>query len=153
MTGQKISVRVTFVSAKRGSNPNPRIESPIDITQHLSNIKIKDFVKLNNQIGILVEDVEYELYFHKDTTHKYEFDESLFPNGDIYGVHELWDIHNGNKKMTAKKLVALETESNFAKSVRTLAVKLYKRSGQNNRLKKLDGYIFDLCVLLVNEKI
>ena len=141
MTGQKISVRVTFVSAKRGSNPYPRIESPIDITEHLCDIKIKDFVELKNQIGILVDDTDYQLYFHKDTAHKYEFDESSFPNGAIYGLRELRDINDGNKKMTAKKLVALETASDFEKNVRTSAVKLYKRRGRKNRLKRLDGYI------------
>ena len=65
MTGQKITVRITFVSAKPGINPSPKIESPIDITEHIGDIGVKDFLELKRRIGILVEDTEYELYFHQ----------------------------------------------------------------------------------------
>ena len=89
MTGQNVSVRVTYVSTKRESTPRIYIESPIDITTHVGDIRIKQFEALKRQICILLEEKENGLYLHKDSANKYEFDESSLPNGGIYGLKEM----------------------------------------------------------------
>ena len=101
MTGQSISVRVTFVSTKRVSTPRIYIESPIDITTHVGDIGIKQFEELKRRIRVLVEDKEYDLYFHKDEANKYEFNECSLPNGGIYRLKQMREIEDGNKKITA----------------------------------------------------
>ena len=101
MTGQSISVRVTFVSTKRVSTPRIYIESPIDITTHIGDIGIKQFEELKRRIRVLVEDKEYDLYFHKDEANKYEFNECSLPNGGIYRLKQMREIEDGNKKITA----------------------------------------------------
>ena len=154
MTGQKVTIRVTFVYSKPGGNPCPKIDSPMDITKHVGDIGVKDFDELKRRITILVEDKDYDLYFHKDASHKYTFDESVLPNGGIYGLREAIDDDDERcRKITAKKLVAIKSAAAFEKNIRGTAVKVYKRRGRSNRLRKLDGYIVDLCVVMMKEKL
>ena len=129
MIGQNISVRVTFVSTKRGSTPRIYIELPINITTHVGDIGIKQFEEFKRRICILVEEKEYGLYFHKDSANKYEFDESSLPNGGIYGLKQMREIEDGNKKITEKGLTPIKTQTDFEKNVRSSAIKLYKRRG------------------------
>ena len=93
-----------------------------------------------------MEDQEHQLYFNKDTANKYEFDEYSLPNGGIYGLGELRDINDGNKRITAKILVVIETVADFENNVRTTAVKFVKEEGGEAELGRLMG-ILSICTL------
>ena len=106
MPGPKINVRVTFVSVKAGSSPPVKIENSVDITQHLPSIGLKDFDTLRDMLEEIVANSDFELFFHKDTTSTYSFDEAALPNGAIYGLKEKRKEGDYSKKITAVKVRA-----------------------------------------------
>ena len=84
-----VYVRATFISTKAGSNPSMCIDSPVDISDLLGDIRSNQYEKLKSQISSVVDDPKSSLFFHKDSLHKYKFDESSLQNGAVYGMKDM----------------------------------------------------------------
>ena len=147
-------VSATFVSTKPGTAPPINIESPVDLNHHIGAITSKDFQLLKEKIKSLVEDQKSGLYFHQDAKNKYVFDESGLPHGGIYGLrNRRKDDEDKSKKVTASKLVPIETGVEFEKHLRAVSEINYMRRGRRNTIKKIRNFSVELCIVLVREKV
>lgn len=79
------------------------MESPVDITKHIGDIRSKDHDELNSRLVYIVEVTKYKMYSHKDNAHKYRCDGTALHNGTIYGMSKKWESSRGD---TSKNLVA-----------------------------------------------
>jgi len=150
----RVYVRVTFVSTKVGSKPPINIDSPMDMSEILGDITSNEYDRLKSRLFEIVEESEHQLFFHKDNAHRYKFDESALQKGAVYGMKDRRkkDGSEANRKLTARNLVAIESASEFQKHLENVSEVAYQRRGRNNRLKKVDSYRVDLCVVLIREK-
>ena len=148
-----VFVSVTFVSTKAGNKPSISIDSPVDISEHLGDIRSNEFDQLKAKLGTIVEDPECELYFHKDSVHRYRLDESALPNGAVYGMKDRRKSGSeASTKLTASKLIPIQSASEFQKHLEDVSDVVYEKGGRRNRLQKVVAYKVELCVVLVREK-
>ena len=96
---------------------------------------------MKEKIKSLVEDQKSGLYFHQDAKNKYKFDESGIPHGGIYGLrNRIKDDEDKIKKVTASKLVPIETGVEFKKHLRAVSEINYMRRGWRNTIKKFGTF-------------
>ena len=110
-----VKVYATFVFAKNGNSPSVFIENPSDISEHLGEILPSGFNVLKDRLTSVVDDSEYNLFFHHDKSHVYSFDESNLQHGAIYGRNEARKHYNEdqNSKTAASKLISLRDANDF----------------------------------------
>ena len=156
MPRPRVYVKATFVSTQQGSKPPVCIDSPVDLSEHISDInKSNGYHRLKSKLVEIMDDTVYEMFWHRDSFHRYTFDELVLQNGAIYGLKERRSS-NGNdagKKLTARYLVPLETSSDFQKHLEDVAEVFCQRCGRGNRLKQVGGYKVELYVVLIREKV
>ena len=94
----------------------------------------------------MVDNQGANLFFHQDKEHIYKFDESSLASGGLYGLlrKRKGDL---NKKITRSKLVPLQTVVNFRDHVRRIGDIVYQRRGRSNRVKKINHYVVELCII------
>ena len=138
-----VKVYATFVFAKNGNSPSVFIENPSDISEHLGEILPSGFNVLKDRLTSVVDDSEYDLFFHHDKSHVYSFDESNLQHGAIYGRNEARRHYNKdrNSKITASKLIPLRDANEFEDHIYDVADICD------------EGYAIDICVIINKEKV
>ena len=149
-----MNFHATFVSTKPGTNPSIKIESPIDLTTYIGTIGSKEFEEFKERIKGLVESANGGLYFHQDEANTYRFDESGLPHGGVYGLRQRRkEDEDKTRKVTASKLVPLQTSKEFEKHLREVSDITYMRRGRRNTLRKIRSYTVEVCIVLIREKV
>ena len=99
-----------------------------------------------------MRDTEYKLFFHKDSSYAYRFDETTLPNGAIYGMKakRAGDTDRATK-LTARNLTAIQSAADFEKHVHEVGEVVKKRRGR--RMTPVELYTVELCVVLIREKV
>ena len=117
MTHPRVHVSVTFVTTKVGSKPIIYIDSPIDLSERVGDIRSNKYDQLKSKMVNIVEDTKSNLFFHKDTTHRCMLDESALQDGVVYGLKERQSNDGGDasKKVTARNSVPIQSASDFKK--------------------------------------
>ena len=109
---------------------------------------------MKDRLESIVDDTEQGLFFHKDSHHKYTLDESSLQNGAIYGLKQRRKSDsNLASKTTAGKLKPIGSDAEFESHIHDVAEVVYQRCGRRNRLKRVNAYIVELCVVLIREKV
>lgn len=149
-----VNISVTFVFTKLGNTPAICIDSPINVLEHLGETKSNKYVKLKSQLTCIVDDPDGVLFFHKDSGHKYTFDDSMIQNGAIYGlkVRLKSDGNGALKKVTENKLVPVQLATEFQKYREDISEVIYEKRDRRNWLKRMFAYSVKICVVLVKEK-
>ena len=146
----KVHISVTFVPVKNTSKPGLMIQNPTDITNLIGKFELKKFDQLKDALREIIDDCTYGLFFHHDDRHIYNFDERPFQNGAIYGrMQEKVQGEVAGTKITASRLVPLQTKTIFETHVKEIGEAIYKRGNR----KRIDYYKVELCVLVVKEKL
>ena len=101
----------------------------------------------------LVANEEFGMFFHKDKSHMYRFDESSLQKSAVYGMKDMRKNGDGDKKLTASKLEPLQSSSRFQQHLQDVSEVVYQRRGRGNRLMKVVAYKLELCIVLVKEKV
>ena len=154
MNGQPVNLFATFVSTKPGMNPSIKIESPTNLTTNIGTVGSRDFEELKERLKRLVESENCGLYFHQDASHTYRFDESGLQHGGVYGLRQRRkEDEDKTRKVTASKLVPLQTPKEFEKHLREVSEVTYMRRGRRNTLRKIRSYTVELCIVLIREKV
>ena len=155
-----VFISATFVAAKNGSKPSLSIHNPVDLTDSIGTFQPEDFVDLKDAISDIVKDRLYNLWFHKDKNHSYQFDDTAFSEGSIFVMAKKRKEGESDKtKITASRLVSINSPQEFEKHVKTVADTVCRRpskpSRRNNNPTKprVEHYNVQLCVALVKEKV
>ena len=155
----KVHVKVSFVSSKRGVKPSVFIEDPIDLTRAIGEFDIGNFTGLKASLSNVVEDKDFDLFFHHDKNFKYTFEERALENGAIYGRKQKKSKDEEvGAKITAGRLIAIKSSSQFTKHVQDVAEVVLKRPESSRNVKKkknqqTDHYVVELCVVIIKEKV
>ena len=112
-----VFVKATFVSTRAGKSPTVYIERPEDISELLGELTCKGFEQLKEKLTALVDNGDNGLFFHKDNLHIYRFNESALPGGGIYGLKEKRALAGDISKLTASKLVPIQSPLEFERNV------------------------------------
>ena len=107
-----VKVCATFVVVKSGSKPLLYIDDPTDLSEFFGDIYADEFNILKKGIETIVKDSKYNLFFHKDDSHDYTFDESQFQHGAIFGRKSPRPEDETNK-VTASKLSSIRDADQF----------------------------------------
>ena len=144
------------------------IQNPVDLTEDIGTYFVDGFSDLKDAISDVAKDRLYDLWFHKDQSHTYKFDDSAFSGGSIYARSKKRKERETDKlKVTASRLEPITTVGDFKKHVETIADAEYKRqtkatakanSGSADKTKKatkkrVDHYRVQLCIIFVKEKV
>ena len=78
-----IHISATFVAAYNGKKPSIMIQNPVDLTEDIGTYFVDGFSDLKDAISDVAKDRLYDLWFHKDQSHTYKFDDSAFSGGSI----------------------------------------------------------------------
>ena len=133
----RVHVSVTFVDTKSGAKPSVFIEAQTyDLSELIGDIHTNEFLKLKTKLHEVVEDNDHQLLFHKDSLHRYRFDESVLQSGALYGMAVRRKGVEGEvrKKVTVSKLVPILSPVDFKKYVEDVAESIFQRRGRHNRL-------------------
>ena len=95
------------VWVKAGCKPDLCIDSPEDISEVLRDIRSNQFEELKLRMVNIVVNEEFGMFFHKDKSHMYRFDESSLQKSAVYGMKDMRKNGDRDKKLTASKLVPL----------------------------------------------
>ena len=74
----RVHISITFVDTKPGAKPSVFIEAqPYDLSEIIGDIHTNEFPNLKSKLHEVVEDHDRQLFFQKDSLHRYRFDESV----------------------------------------------------------------------------
>lgn len=89
------------------------------------------------------------MFFHKDSAHKYTFDELAIPKGAMYGMTNRRSNDGADKEVTARDLVAIQSALAFQKHTEDVSEVFYKYGGRGSCLEQGVAYNVALCVVSI----
>ena len=149
-----VNVKATFVSTRAAKAPSAYIEHPENLTELLGEITCKGYQLLKDRIDMIVASTDSGLYFQTDEINTYRFDESVLPNGGIYGLKEKRALEGDTSKLTASKLIPIQSALEFERYVELKGKVQYRLAGRSSRkCRKPSEYTIELCIVLIKEKV
>ena len=159
-TNPPVYISATFVAAKNGSTPTLSIHNPVDLTDSIGTYHQEDFLDLKDALANIVKDKLYNLWFHKDESHTYKFDDGAFSEGSIFAITKKHKEGESTKsKITASRLSSINTPQEFEKHIKTVADAVCRRAPKPSRKNaktskpRVEHYNVQLCIALVKEKV
>ena len=163
-----VNISITFIPVKIGGNPSLKIQDPINLSQEIGPFGLKEFDRLKESIDDVVNDPAYDLFFHRDATHVYTFDNKAIQGGAIYICRT--PRKKGEplgSKVTAAKLISVQSAAQFEQQVQEVGDPVYKKEQTRKSSRKskskhrkmltesktIDHYNVELCVVILKEKL
>ena len=115
------------------------------------------FKVLVSDIYDVIDDKAYDLFFHLNSKHNYSFGDRHFQNGAICVRKAAKKEGENGEKVTASRLMPIQTASAFEKHVKEVSEAVCKRGSTNKITKKVQKrvvyYKVELCTIILKEKI
>ena len=136
------------LSSQKNSNASSVfIDNPSDMSDLIGETYSFGFNFLKDCLATIMDDSDHDLFFHRDESHVYSFDESKLQNEAIYGRKEARNHCNEDRisKITASKLVPLRDADEFEEHVCDVADVICEDQKQ--------GCVIDICIVVNKEKV
>lgn len=154
-----VKVSATFVFCKEGGKAAPFIQDPIDLSKLLDATYPNDYDELVENLQLIVEDPNSDLFFQRDSKNLYSFDQASLQNGAVYARKSKKDPNQ--TKATTSKLQPIQTSEMFKQHVFEVSECVLKEqsfAARRSRSKKkkntqISHFDVELCIVLIKTKI